>query len=119
MKLRQTTERNLPMRKTLARFGMLALIAIATAAAGALAPAQQALPPNPGNVQGMIVNTVSVTAADRLKFLTSLLALTPNQQEQAKTILDDERSALQPLVDQMKQASAALDSAEKIASPDD
>ena len=105
------------MKKILVRFGMVALIAIATASAGTLALPQQFSAPNPGNMQVMSLGGVS--GADRLTFLTKFLALTPTQQEQAKAILDDEKSALQPLVDQMKQASAALDLAEKTAAADD
>ena len=105
------------MKKILVRFGMVALIAIATASAGTVALPQQFSAPNPGNMQVMSLGGVS--GAGRLTFLTKFLALTPTQQEQAKAILDDEKSALQPIVDQMKQASAALDLAEKTAGADD
>ena len=105
------------MKKILVRFGRVALIAIATASAGTLALPQQLSAPNPGNMQVMSLGGVS--GADRLTFLTKFLALTPTQQEQAKAILDDEKSALQPLVDQMKQASAALDLAEKTPAAND
>ena len=105
------------MKKILVRFGMVALVGIATASGLNPALPQQASAPNPGNMQVMSLGGVS--GADRLTFLTKFLALRPSQQEQAKAILDDEKSALQPLVDQMKQASAALDSAEKTAAADD
>src|SRR5215472_17288775 len=111
----------LSMKKILVRFGMVALVGIATALGlNPALPQQASAPnpgtPNPGNMQVMSLGGVS--GADRLTFLTKFLALTPTQQEQAKAILDDEKSALQPLVDQMKEASAALDSAEKTAAAD-
>src|SRR6516225_4200155 len=105
------------MKKILVRFGRVALVGIATASGLNPALSQQASAPNPGNMQVMSLGGVSV--ADRLTFLTKVLALTPTQQEQAKAILDDEKSALQPLVDLMKQASATLDSAEKTVAADD
>ena len=104
------------MKKILIRFGMVALVGIATASGLNPALPQQASAPNPGNMQVMSLGGVS--GADRLTFLTKFLALTPTQQEQAKAILDDEKSALEPLVDQMKQASGALDSAERTAAAD-
>ena len=104
------------MKKIFVRFGMVALVGIATASGLNPALPQQASAPNPGNMQVMSLGGVS--GADRLTFLTKFLALTPTQQERAKAILDDEKSALEPLVDQMKQASGALDSAERTAAAD-
>jgi len=104
------------MKKILVRFGMVALVGIATASGLNPALPQQASAPNPGNMQVMSLGGVG--GADRLTFLTKFLALTPTQQERAKAILDDEKSALEPLIEQMEQASAALDSAEKAAAPD-
>ena len=109
------------MKKIFVRFGMVALVGIATASGPNPALPQQASAPNPGtpnpgNMQVMSLGGVSL--ADRLTFLSKFLALTPSQQEQAKAILDDEKSALEPLVEQMKQASAALDSAERTAAAD-
>ena len=54
----------------------------------------------------------------RLAILTSMLALTANQQEQAKAIFDEEEAVLKPLVDQLEQASGTLATAEKAAAPD-
>jgi Spy/CpxP family protein refolding chaperone len=54
-----------------------------------------------------------VVGPDRLTFLTSFLTLTAAQQEQAKTVLSDEESAVKPLMDQMKEASDELTSAMK------
>jgi len=47
-----------------------------------------------------------------------MLGLTANQQEQAKVILDDEEAARKPLVEQLKQASENLVSAQKTGAPD-
>jgi Spy/CpxP family protein refolding chaperone len=55
---------------------------------------------------------------DRLTFLTKVLGLTTPQQEQAKSILSDEESAVKPLIDQMKEASDELVSAAKTADGD-
>ena len=107
------------MKKFLASFGRVALIAIVTASAKTLALPQQSSAPNPAPGTMQVISLGGVSGADRLAFLTKFLALTPTQQEQARAILDDEKSALQPLVDQMKQASATLDSAEKTAAADD
>ena len=106
------------MKKILVRFGMVALVAIATASGlNPALPQQPSMPnPLPGTMQVMSLGGVS--GADRLTFLTKFLALTPTQQERAKAILDDEKSALEPLIEQMEQASVALDSAEKAAVPD-
>jgi len=106
------------MKEILVRFGRVALIAIVIASAGTLALPQQSSAPNPAPGTMQVISLGGVSGADRLAFLTKFLALTPTQQEQARAILDDEKSALQPLIEQMEQASAALDSAEKAAVPD-
>jgi hypothetical protein len=106
------------MKKIRIGFAMVALIAIATASSQNLAWPPQSSTPNPAPGTMQVMSLGAISGADRVTFLTNLLALTPSQQEQAKAILDDEKSALQPLVDQMKQASAALDSFEAMSPSD-
>ena len=72
------------------------------------------------SVQGLPGRPVTLTAGgpNHLAALTSMLELTANQQEQAKTILDEEEAASKPLVEQLKQASEGLLAAEKTGAPD-
>lgn len=110
------------MKNVLARLGMVGFVTIvAVASQDTASPQQPVTMRAQGDGSGMVmnVNGVTVNGANRFEFLTKLLAFTPTQQEQAKAILDDEESALKPLIDQMKQASAALESAEKSAASDD
>lgn len=55
---------------------------------------------------------------DRVAMLTNLLALTTSQQEDAKTIFNDEDTTTKPLIDQLKQATNTLGMAEKTAAAD-
>jgi hypothetical protein len=64
---------------------------------------------------GAVVFTGSM---NRLSILTSLLALTPSQQEQNRAIFEDEEVVSKPFVEQLKQASDPLESAEKTAATD-
>lgn len=50
---------------------------------------------------------------NRAEMLANLLSLTSSQQNRIKAIFNDEETASKPLVDQLKQASDALASAEK------
>src|SRR5262252_1988401 len=95
---------------------------VTTAALGGLAfIAAEALPlPQQYSVQNFQGGAVTVSAGgpNHLAALTSMLGLTANQQEHVKAILDDEEAASQPLVEQLKQASESLVSAEKAGAPD-
>ena len=53
--------------------------------------------------------------ANRLAMISNLLGLNASQQEQARAIFDAEEAASKSLVDQWKEASDALGSAEKTA----
>jgi Spy/CpxP family protein refolding chaperone len=55
---------------------------------------------------------------DQVKMLTHMLSLTPNQQEQVKALLEEKEPVSKPLVEQLKQASDALVSAQKAGAPD-
>ena len=62
--------------------------------------------------------TLSAGGPNHLAALTSMLGLTANQQEHAKAVLDEEEAVSKPLVEQLKQASESLVSAQKTGAPD-
>src|SRR5215475_2663270 len=62
--------------------------------------------------------TISGKGPNHLAALTGMLGLTASQQEQAKAVLDEEEAASKPLVEQLKQASESLVSAQKTGVPD-
>jgi len=69
------------------------------------------------NFQGGPI-TLSAGRPNPLAVLSSMLGLTASQQDQAKAVLDEEAAASKPLVEQLKQASESLMSAQKTGAPD-
>ena len=55
---------------------------------------------------------------NRAAMLATMLGLTASQQSQAKAVFEEEDVVTKPLVEQLKQATDALESAEKTAATD-
>jgi Spy/CpxP family protein refolding chaperone len=103
------------MKNTLVRSVAVASMAITIAAAHAPVSRQQDTMHNVEFGGGI---GFSAGGMNRLTMLTSMLALNTNQQEQIKAILDEEDASSKPLMDQLKQASDTLVSAQKAGAPD-
>lgn len=96
------------MKRILVRFGTGVL-------AGATILISLVYAPRPLQSQEVRTAVLQRFAAgpDRLTFLTEFLTLTASQQEQSKAILDEEESAVNPVMEQMKDASDELAAAAK------
>jgi len=103
------------MMRNLARLGMVGGLGVVSIIAAYAFPVPQQY--SAQNLQGGPM-TISAGGPNRLAALTNMLALTANQQEQAKAILDDEEAVSKPLLEQLKHASESLASAEKTGAPD-
>jgi len=96
-------------------------LATVAALAGLTMVAARALPlPQQYSVQNFQGGPLTLSAGgpNHLGALTSMLGLTANQREQAKAALDEEEAASKPLLEQLKQASENLMSAQKTGAPD-
>ena len=102
------------MKINLIQLGVAVLAVLSIAAGSSLSSPQYSAQ----TAQGVGGFSVGPGAMDRLSMLTNMLSLTTNQQEQAKVAFDEEEAVSKPLVEQLKQASDALVSAEKAAAPD-
>ena len=102
------------MKETLIKLGVTAVAVVSIAAAQALPSLQQYATQN--FLSGIPMN--SEGGVNQLAILTKMLSLTANQQQQAKTILDQEETAAKPLVEQLKEAWDGLAAAEKAAAPE-
>jgi Spy/CpxP family protein refolding chaperone len=100
------------MKVTIAKFVSLAVLSIVSAQA---LPAQQQYSTEEN---GAVVSFGIAGGFDRVAMLTHLLSLTASQQAQAKAVFEEEDAAVKPLVEQLKQASEELRSAQKSAAPD-
>jgi Spy/CpxP family protein refolding chaperone len=98
--------------KSIARFASLAVLTVV--AAHALRAQQQYS--TEGN--GPVVAFGVAGDLDRVAALTHMLSLNASQQALAKAIFDEEDAAAKPLLEQLKQASDALLSAQKSTAPD-
>jgi Spy/CpxP family protein refolding chaperone len=98
----------------LIKLGAAAFVVVSIAVGQPLPSPQQYSTQTAQSVGGVAV----AGGMGRLAILTGMLALTANQQEQAKAIFDEEEAVLKPLVEQLEQASDTLASAEKAAAPD-
>src|SRR5215470_16286476 len=103
------------MKRRFVRLGTIAAVAGLTIIAARAFPLPQQY--SVQNFQGGPL-TLSAGGPNHLAALTSMLGLTANQQEQAKATLDEEEAASKPLVEQLKQASENLMSAQKTSAPD-
>jgi Spy/CpxP family protein refolding chaperone len=101
------------VKANLIKFGLAAFAVVSIVASQAL-PQQFSTQNGPSGatvaIGGMVAGNMS-----RAAILASLLGLTAHQQDQAKEIFDEEQSVTRPLVDQLKEATDALASAEKTA----
>lgn len=103
------------MKEILLKLGITAVAVISIAAAGALPSLQQY---STQNFQSGIPMVNSEGGVNQLAILTKMLSLTASQQQQTKTILDQEETAAKPLVEQLKEAWDSLATAEKAAAPE-
>src|SRR5262245_60834634 len=100
------------MKATIAKVLSLAVLSIVSALT---LPAQQQYSTEDN---GAVVSFGIAGGVDRVAILTHMLSLNSSQQAQAKAVFDEEDAAVKPLVEQLKQASDALRSAQKSAVPD-
>jgi Spy/CpxP family protein refolding chaperone len=103
------------MNRSFVRFTTIAALAGLTIIAAKAFPLPQQY--SVQNFQGGPI-TFSAGGPNHLAVLASMLGLTANQQEQAKAVLDEEEAASRPLLEQLKQASESLVSAQKAGAPD-
>jgi len=100
------------MKEALAKYVSVAVFSIA--AVQAVPSAQQY-----STQSGPSVAAFGVAGgADRVAMLTAMLSLNASQHANAKTIFNDEDTVSKPLLEQLKQSSDALLSAQKTAAPD-
>lgn len=109
------------MKLNLIKLGMASLVAVLLAAASSLPSSQQYQQYSTQN--GASGATVTLRAGvaggmDRVAALNMMLTMNASQQASAKAIFDEEDAVTKPLVEQLKQASDALLSSQKAASPD-
>ena len=102
------------MKANLIKLGAAVFVVVSIIAGQPLPGPQQYSTQSVQSVGGVAV----AGGMSRLAILTSMLALTANQQEQYKAIFDEEEAVLKPLVEQLEQASDTLASAEKATAPD-
>jgi len=102
------------MKEILVKLGITAVAVISIAAAQALPSLQQYS--TQSFQSGIMVN--SEGGMNQLAMLTNMLSLTTSQQQQTKTILDQEETAAKPLVEQLKEAWDSLATAEKASAPE-
>jgi Spy/CpxP family protein refolding chaperone len=103
------------MKEILVKLGITAVAVISIAAAQALPSLQQY---STQNFQSGIAMVNSEGGMNQLALLTKMLSLTASQQQQTKTILDQEETAAKPLVEQLNEAWDSLASAEKAGAPE-
>jgi Spy/CpxP family protein refolding chaperone len=100
------------MKDTLTKYVSVAVFSIA--AVHAAASAQQY-----STQSGPSVAAFGIAGGmDRVAMLTAMLSLNASQQANAKAIFSEEDAASKPLLEQLRQASDALLSAQKAAAPD-
>jgi Spy/CpxP family protein refolding chaperone len=100
------------MKETLAKYVSVAVFSMA--AVHAVSSAQQY-----STQSGPSVAAFGVAGgADRVAMLTAMLSLNAGQQANAKAIFNEEDTVSKPLLEQLRQASDALLSAQKAAAPD-
>lgn len=93
----------------------------AAAFAGFTIIAAKAFPlPQQYSVQNFQAGPITLSAGgpNQLAVLSSMLGLTASQQDQVKAVLDEEAAASKALLEQLKQASESLMSAQKTGAPD-
>ena len=100
------------MKDTLTKYVSVAVFSIA--AVHAAASAQQYSTPSGPSVAAFGI----AGGMDRVAMLTAMLSLNASQQANAKAIFNEEDAASKPLLEQLRQASDALLSAQKAAAPD-
>ena len=103
------------MKEILVKLGITAVAVISIAAAQGLPSLQQY---STQSFQSGITMVNSEGGMNQLAMLTNMLSLTASQQQKTKTILDQEKTAAQPLVEQLKEAWDNLATAEKTAAPE-
>jgi Spy/CpxP family protein refolding chaperone len=101
------------MKANLIKLGLGACTVISIAAGQALS--QQFFTQNPPADGAVTIAGAFAGNTNRAAMLATVLGLTATQLEQAKAIFDDEESVTRPVVEQLKQATDALASAEKTA----
>ena len=103
------------MKRNLARLGMVSTLGVVSIIAAYAFPV-----PKQDSAQSLQGGPMTISAGgpNHLGALTSMLGLTANQREQAKAALDEEEAASKPLLEQLKQASENLMSAQKTGAPD-
>ena len=106
------------MKAKLVKLGLAALAVVSMVAGQALSRPQQFSTQSTSPGGGISISGTASANINRAAMLATMLGLTANQQNQAKGIFDEEEAVTRALVEQLKQASDALASAEKAAASD-
>ena len=103
------------------KLGMVALAAVLLAAGASLpsSPQYQQYSTQNGPSEATLTLSAGVAGGmDRVASLTMMLSLNASQQANARAIFDEGDAITKPLLEQLKQASDALLSAQKTGAPD-
>lgn len=106
------------MKAKVVKLGLAALAVVTMVAGQALSRPQQFCTQSAPSGGGISIGGTISANKDRAAMLATMLGLTASQQNQAKGVFDEEEEVTRALVEQLKQASDALASAEKAVASD-